>query len=62
MKEIFRLLQESYNLRNDPELKRQRNHTVYFETESISSLAPRTWELIPSDTRNANSLRMFKKN
>ena len=32
-----------------------------FETESISSLAPRIWELIPSDIKNANSLGIFNE-
>ena len=60
MKDIFHFVQEPCNLRNDPELQRRRNCTVYFGTESISSLAPRTWELIPSDIRDANSLGIFK--
>ena len=46
-------------MRNDPELQRRTNRTVYFGTESISSLAPKIWELIPSDIRSANSLGIF---
>ena len=61
MKDIFHFIQKPYNLRNDPELQRQRNRTVYFGTESISSFAPRIWELILKDIRNANSLGIFKK-
>ena len=34
---------------------------AYLNTESIPSLAPRIWELIPCDIRNANSLGMFKE-
>ena len=34
---------------------------VYFGTESISLLAPKIWELIPSDIRSANSLGIFKE-
>ena len=41
MKDTFYCRQKPYNLRNDPELQRRRNRTVYFGTESISSLAPR---------------------
>ena len=59
MKDTFHFIQKPYNLRNDPELQRQRNRTVYFGTESISSLAPKIWELIPSDIRSANSLGTF---
>ena len=46
MKVTFYFIQKPYNLRNDPELQRWRNRTVYFGTEIISSLAPKTWELI----------------
>ena len=34
---------------------------MYFETESISSLASILWELMPSDITNANSLGIFKE-
>ena len=61
MKDTFHFIQKSYNLRNDPELQRRRNHTVYFGTESISSLAHKIWELIPSDIGSANSLGIFKE-
>ena len=61
MKVTFHFIQKPYNLRNDPELQKRRNRTVYFGTESISSLAPNIWELIPSDIRSANSLRIFKE-
>ena len=41
MKDIFHFVQKPYNLRNDLTLQRRRNRTVYFGTESISSLAPK---------------------
>ena len=61
MKDTFHFIQKPYNLRNDPELQRRRNRTVYFGTESISSLAPKIWELVPSDIRRANSLEICKE-
>ena len=61
MKDTFHFIQKPYNLRNDPELQRRRNLTVYFGTESISLLAPKMCELIPSDIRSANSLGIFKE-
>ena len=61
MKDTFQFIQKPYNLKNDPELQRQRNRTVSFGTESISSLARKMWELVPSTTRNANSLGKFKE-
>ena len=56
MKDTFHFIQKPHNLRNDPELQRRRNRTVYFGTESIS---PK--EIIPSDIRSANSLGIFKE-
>ena len=61
MKDTFHFIQKPYNLRNDPELQRRKNRTVYFGTENISSLASKIWELIPSDIRSANSLGVFKE-
>ena len=61
MKDTFHFKQKPYNLRNDPELQRRRNCTVYFGTESISPLAPKIWELVPSDIRSANSLEVFQE-
>ena len=61
MKDTFHFIQKPYNLRNDPQLQRRRNRTVYFGTESISSLTPKIWELIPSDIRSSNSLGVFKE-
>ena len=39
MKDIFHSVQKPYNLRNDSTLQWRRNRTLYFGTESISSLA-----------------------
>ena len=55
-KDIFHFVQKPYNLRNDSTLQRRRNFTVCFETESISSLAPKIWEI-----KNAKSLDIFKE-
>ena len=49
-----------YNLRNKSIMQRQPNRTVYFGTESITSLAPKLWELIPSEIKSAKSLNIFK--
>ena len=61
IKDIFLFIQKPYNLKNDPELQRRRNRTVNFGIESISLLASRIWELIPSAIRNTNSLRILKE-
>ena len=61
MKDIFHSVQKPYNLRNDSTLQRRRNRTVYFGTESISSLAPKIWEIVPCEIKNAKSLDIFLK-
>ena len=60
MADIFHFVEKPHNLRNNSIMQRQANHTVYFGTESISSLAPKLWELIPSKTKSAKSLNIFK--
>ena len=59
MKDIFHFVQKPYNLRNDSTLKRRKNGTVYFGTESISSLAPKIWEIVPCEIKNAKSRDIF---
>ena len=61
MNNTFHFIQKPYNFRNDPELQRRRNRTVYFGTESISLLSPKIREIITSDIRSANSLGIFKE-
>ena len=61
MTDIFRFVQKPYDLRNDSILQRQVNRTVYFGTESVSSLAPKIWELVPGEIKRASSLHIFKE-
>ena len=61
MTDIFHFVEKPYNLRNNSIIQRQANRTVYFGTESISSLAPRLWELIPREIKNGISLNIFKE-
>ena len=62
MKDIFHSVQKPCNLRNDSTLQRRRNRTMYFGTESISFLAPKIWEIVPCEIKNAKSLDIFFKN
>ena len=39
---------------------RTKDCTVYHGTESISSLAPKIWELISNDLKEENSIAVFK--
>ena len=62
MADISHFVEKSYSLRNNSIIQRQANRTVYFGTESISFLAPKSWELIPSEIKSAKSLNIFKEN
>ena len=61
MKDIVHFVQKPYNLRNVSTLQRRTNRTVYFGTERISFLAPKIWEIVPFEIKNAKSLDIFKK-
>ena len=61
VKDIFHVVQKPYNLRNDSTLQRRRNCTVYNGTKSMSFLAPKIWEIVPCEIKNAKSLGIFKE-
>ena len=61
MTDIFHFVGKPYNLRNNSIMQWQANCSVYFGTESISSLAPKLWELIPSEIKRVKSLNIFKE-
>ena len=53
-------IKKKKKLRNKTILQRTKDCTVYHGTESISSLAPKIWELFPNDLKEENSLAVFK--
>ena len=61
MTDIFHFVEKPNYLRNNSILQRQANRTVYFGTESISSLAPNLWELIASEIKSTKPLNIFKE-
>ena len=61
MKGIFHFAEKPYSLRNNSTLKKICNRSVYFVTETISSLAPKSGYLVPNRIKNAVSLKLFKK-
>ena len=56
----FQFTNKPYNLRNKCILQRTKDCSVYHGAESICSLAPKIWELIPNDLKEENSLVVFK--
>ena len=61
MEDIFNFVQKPYNLSNDSTLQSQINSTLYFGTESISSLALKLWEIVNCEIKNTKSLDIFKE-
>ena len=56
----FELADRPYDLRNLLVLKRKKYRTVFYGSESVSSLAPKIWELLPNSMKCSNSLKEFK--
>ena len=51
---------EKYNLRNGIHLASRNMNTAYFGTDTISSLEPKLWKLVPDETKHAATLSAFK--
>ena len=60
LKELFSFNVRNYNLRSQSTLKRIKTNSVYFGSESLSSLAPKIWDLVPDSFKNENSPERFK--
>ena len=57
---IFPTIQSVYNLRSNNLFKGCNVRTVNYGTESLRSLGPKIWKLIPDDIRCLTSLQEFK--
>ena len=57
---FFEFTNKNYNLRNESILKRNRYFTVHYGRESLVSLAPKIWKLIPDSTREVKILSIFR--
>ena len=51
---------ESYNLRSGIHLASRNMHTAHFGTDTVSSLGPKLWKLIPDKIKHAPTLSAFK--
>ena len=61
MDEVFNFQEnESYNLRSGIHLASRNTHTAHFGTDTISSLGPKLWKLIPDKIKHAPTLTVFK--
>ena len=57
MNEVFNFKEnESYNLRSGIHLASRNMHTAHFGTDTVSSLGPKLWKLIPDKIKHASRL------
>ena len=49
LKELFSFNVRNYNLRSQSKLKQIKTNSAYFGSESLSSLAPKIWDLVPDN-------------
>ena len=60
LSEVFVPRQCNYELRGNNFLERRRVKSVRYGTESISSLAPKIWEILPNEIKDSDTLQIFK--
>ena len=60
LNEVFVPRQCNYELLGNNFLKRRRVKSVRYDTESISSLAPKIWEILPDEIKDSEILQIFK--
>ena len=60
LNEVFVPRQCNYELRGNNFLERRRVKSVRYGTKSISSLAPKIWEILPNEIRDSDTLQIFK--
>ena len=49
LKELFSFNVRNFNLRSQSKLKQIKTNSAYFGSESLSSLAPKIWDLVPDN-------------
>ena len=59
MQEVFPKRDIKYNLRSQTDFKSSGTSTVHKGTESLRSLGPKIWNLIPQDIKESESLDIF---
>ena len=60
LNEVFVSHQCSYERCGNNFLERRRVKSVRYGTESISSLAPKIWEILPNEIKDSDTLQIFK--
>ena len=60
MKNIFLIIENPYNLRNETKFKSRNIHTVRHGIEAASFVAPIIWSSIPRNYKECSSVKEFK--
>ena len=60
LNEVFVQCQCNYELRGNNFLERRGVKSVRYGTESISSLTPKIWEILPNEIKDSDTLQTFK--
>ena len=60
MSELFKIMETKYNLRYANGIVSNKPHTTMNGLDSVSYLAPKIWEQIPTEIRNCKTLNLFK--
>ena len=61
MSDIFKLRENTYNLRNFHIFKSQNPRTKKFDLDSIAYRASQLWKNVPEEIRNSVSLLIFNR-
>ena len=61
MSELFKLKETKYELRRGIKLNSNIPRTITYGIDSVSYLAPKIWDQIPTEIKNCTTLHMFKK-
>ena len=56
---VIGVIVSSYNLRSETIFKKRNVHTVRYGTETITFLAPKIWEIVPTECKNSSSIHEF---
>ena len=59
LKKLFPFYVRNYYFRSHSTLKQLKTNSVYFGSESLSSLTPKIWDLVPDSFKNENSPERF---
>ena len=61
MSDIFKIKSSRYSSRNPYDLQHHRPNQVTFGSNSLRSLGPQIWNVLPNEIKSANNLNSFKR-